>query len=57
MLTNQIFFINTKEEEEREICRIIEFRKETFLCIYLDVQLEKGIRESKVWDTILEKNG
>lgn len=42
-----VLFINTKEEVEREISIIMKFKKGTFPCKNIGIQLEKGIRENK----------
>ena len=53
---SKIFFINTKEEVEREIYRIMEFKKEHFHAITQVFNFKKALKfESKVCNTILEK--
>lgn len=45
----EIFFINTKPEKEDQICNIMGFKKGSFPCKYLGIELEKGNKSNKVW--------
>ena len=43
-------------EVERDICRVMGYRKRTSPCKYLGIQIQKDIKEGKTWDMILGKN-
>ena len=40
---------------ENSICQTIGYKKGTFPCKYLGIQLEKGSRNGKSWDLIIGK--
>ena len=52
---SEIFFLNASPEIERNIFNIMDFRKGEFPCKYLGKQLEKGAKDSKTWNPILDK--
>lgn len=52
---SEIFFLNTKPEMERKMCNIMGYKKDTFPCKYLGIQLETNMRETKSWNVIIDK--
>lgn len=37
------------------ICNSIGFKKDSFTCKYPSIHLEKWVRKTKIWNTILER--
>ena len=54
-IKSEIFILNTPPKKEREICNIMGFRKLSFPYKYLRVQLDKSLRNSKIWNLIIDK--
>ena len=54
-LKSEIFFINTKLDIEKQICKIMGYKKGVFPCKYLGIALEKGSKLSKIWCNTLKK--
>ena len=43
----EIFLINTKIEMKKYICNIVRYKKGTFPCKYLGMEIEKGYKSRK----------
>ena len=52
---SEIFFLNTEEKLENQICSIMGYKKGSFPCKYLGIDLEKCSKSSKVWHNTLNK--
>ena len=56
MLKNQKKkIINTKLEREIQICNMLGYKRGTFPCKYLGIELEKGSKTNKGWHNILDR--
>lgn len=51
---SKIFFLNTPIEEENFIFHYLGYKKGTFPCKCLSILLEKGSKQNKGWENILE---
>lgn len=51
----EIFFLNTNNQIEEEICQTLGFKKEKFPCRYLGLPLDKGNKVNKLWDSIVTR--
>lgn len=49
------YFLNTKKEIEDQICKLMGYKKGHFPCKYLIIDLEKGVKSSKVWHNTFKK--
>ena len=52
---SKIFFVNTDSKLENQICNIMGYKKGSFPCKYLGIELEKGAKSSKIWYNVLKK--
>ena len=47
--------MNTKPEMEKQICNIMGYKRGTFPCKYLGIEVEKGNKTNKGWHNILDR--
>ena len=47
--------MNTKPETEKQSCDIMGYKRGTFPCNYLGIEIEKGSKTNKEWHNILDR--
>ena len=52
---SEIFFLFTEEKVENQICQIMGYKKSSFPCKYLGIDLETKANSRKIWHSTLEK--